>query len=233
MKNLRSLFLFTFCLTCSVGFSQETSGTSLKLYSNFGWLLEETNFGEITVEGEPAKHEDFDLGYFTPAVVFTGAYGNTHEIEFSRFQMNRTEEVVANPQTIAIERNTEIFVALRYEFSFLFFKGNKDRRLKPALGFAGRPYYSSWKNVPAFSTAFTKAQSNLGVMLSIIPRVTYNLNDRWFLDLNVPFNFTDLRVSTRRNINPALPANQQSVTTIESHFLPTEYLIRFGVGVRL
>lgn len=223
-------------------FAQDTSPIQLKLYSNFGWRTAELTVGYDTVLNKPIKEGFYEtsLGYFSPAFAWASPRGNYHEVELSRLQFNEVDQQTyidhdngLNHQVVSGEQRTNVFIALRYEFNYMIIKNKGDKRLKPSLGFAVRPYYSRSAFVPRVSSLFASSQSNAGAIFSIIPRINYDLNKRWFIDLNVPINLGDVNIQSRTHDNPAIPVNQRTITTIVAEALPTQYLIRLGIGVRL
>ncbi len=222
--------------------AQNTSPFQLKMYSNFGWRTAELTVDYDTVLNKPIKENFYEtsLGYFSPAFAWASPRGNYHEIELSRLQFNQVDEQTyidydngLNHQVISGEQRTNVFIALRYEFNYMIIKNKDDKRLKPSLGFAVRPYYHRSAFQPRISSLFATSQSNAGALFSIVPRINYDLSKKWFIDLNVPINLADLSIQSRTYDNPAIPVNQRTITTIVAETLPSQYLIRLGIGVRL
>ncbi|NOQ70703.1 MAG: hypothetical protein GQ574_01805 [Crocinitomix sp.] len=246
---MRSLHLvyFTAVVFILIGFgqnafAQDGNSKELKLYSNFAWQSSERTVGYDTTFNQPITENylETSLGYFSPAFSWATAKGNRHEIELSRLQINQIDESTfvdytdgQNPVFLSGDIKTAILIALRYEYNFRFFKKKEDMKFKPSLGLAIRPYYSKSIFQPHLSTQFPSNQSDIGALVSIIPRITYDLNERWFIDLNMPVNLAEFKLHSNTYFNPALPKNQQTVTTLEFETLPSQYLIRLGVGFRL
>lgn len=223
-------------------FAQDTSPIQLKLYSNFGWRAAELTVGYDTVLNKPIKEDLYEtaLGYFSPAFAWASPRGNYHEVELSGLQFNEVDEQTyidhdngLNHQVVSGEKRTSVFIALRYEFDYMIIKNKESNRLKPSLGFAVRPYYYRAAFVPRVSSLFASSQSSAGAIFSIVPRINYDLNKRWFIDLNVPINLLDVSAQTSMRDNPAIPVNQRTITTIVAEAVPSQYLIRLGIGVRL
>jgi hypothetical protein len=229
-----------------IGFNQNTSAQDLaskelKLYTNFAWQFSERTVGFDTILNKQIQEDYFEtsLGYFSPAFSWSTSKGNKHEIELSRLQFNQVEEVTyidyndgLNIQVFKGERKTNAFIALRYEFDYEFFK-KSDKRLKPSLGFAARPYYSNTSIRPQLSNQFSSSQQSIATLFSIVPRLTCNVGKRCFLDLNVPLNFAAIGLHTTKINNPAIPVNQRTITTFIAETTPREYLIRLGFGFRI
>ena len=222
-------------------FAQDKIANELKIYTNYGWNSNEQRVGFDSTLNSPIiqKNNAFDLGYVSPAIAFSTKRGNFHELELSRLQINQSDGITEidyggeYPQIIAGEKVTNIFIALRYEYNLFFIKKDAAKKWHPSVGFAARPFYSRYTFNPKLSTVFSSKESNTGVLFSIVPRIAYNLSERWYLDLNVPINAGVLKIRNRRVDDPAIPQNQRSITTIDAEVFPSEYLVRFGVGLRL
>ena len=225
----------------STTFAQETNQNQLKLYSNFGWSSETRTVGFDTTTNTPivTTSKSNDLGYFTPAFAFATAKGNYHEIEFSKLQINKTSEVTLIdpnnqfPTVIEGERKTNFLIAFRYEYNLVLFKQKEGKKITPSLGFAARPFYSNSSFQPVLANQFSSGETAAGILLSIVPRLNYNIGEKWFLDLDIPLNLAQLSIKNSRLDNPALPVNQRSVTTLDANLFPSQYLIRFGLGLKL
>ncbi|MFT5821640.1 MAG: hypothetical protein ACI8ZM_002894 [Crocinitomix sp.] len=245
MKKLNLAYFIAFTIVLIAfnqnTFAQDSESKQLKLYSNFGWESAERTIGFDTVINVLIKENYFEtsLGYFSPAFSWATPKGNRHEIELSRLQFNQVDEVTyldyddgISFQVISGERNTNVFIALRYEFDYQIIK-NKDSKLKPSLGFAVRPYYSHASLRPKVSSIFSSSELNVAAMFSIVPRLNYDLNKKMFIDLSIPLSLAELGVRSTTWDNPAIPVNQRTVSTFVVEVAPSEYLIRLGIGIRL
>ena len=235
---ISGLFLSNFY---SNTFAQESKTNQLKLYSNFGWSSETRTVGFDTTTNAPivTTTKSNDLGYFTPAFAFATAKGNYHEIEFSKLQINKTSQTTVIdpnnqfPQVIDGEHKTNFLIAFRYEYNLVLFKQKEAKKFTTSIGFATRPFYSNSSFRPVLSNQFASGETAAGMLLSIVPRINYNFGEKWFLDLDVPFNIAQLSIKNNRLNNPALPVNQRSVITVYGELFPSQYLIRFGLGLKL
>lgn len=247
MKNFRfsQLFALIFSLNffCLNGSAQDDKNIrEIKLYSNFAWQYSKETVGFDTVSNNPITETNYstELGYFSPGIGFSTPKGNFHELELSRLLFNQTDQETiietidgSTYQVIDGQRNTDVLIALRYEFNYMFLKNKDNRRIKPSLGFGVRPSYSRSAVNSKLSSVFYARETSIAALFSIVPRVKYDLNDKWFFDLNVPFNFAQIGLLTKQVENPALPVNQRTISTFNFLTAPTNYLIRFGIGFRL
>jgi len=237
--------LLVIAFLCSVfsSIGQENPKTKMvKLYTNFSLTETSSNIGFDTSgrTSVVAKNQDIQLGYFSPAFAFAMPNGNFHEFEISNILINNTknetEFIVGNSGTAisgSILKKTQNKIAVRYEYDFLFFKKKTEAKLRSYLGLSVNPYFSNTQyssNIPA---AFPTSQSSIGALITVIPRLNYNINERWFLDLNIPINIIDLNLVNDKAENPQLTAAQRSITTFNFAQMPSQFLVRFGVGFRV
>ena len=73
----------------------------------------------------------------------------------------------------------------------------------------------------------------MGVVLSIIPRLNYNIGERWVLDLNIPVNLADMNRNMEKVENPSTEVSEQKTTSTEFLLLPEKFQVRLGLGLRI
>jgi len=246
MKKIHFARLFIFFIYISFfglnGAAQDRKNSiEIKLYSNFALESSLETVGFDTVLNKPIIETNYttNLGYFSPALSFSTPKGNAHEVELSRLLVNQVEQEIfleesdgSVHQTIAGERKTAILIALRYEFNYNFLKNKENCRIKPSLGFGLRPSYSKSSVNSKLANVFYNRETSIATFFSIIPRVKYEVNNKWYFDLNMPFNLAQFGIITKQVENPALPVNQRTISTFNFRTTPQNYLIRFGVGFR-
>lgn len=244
-KTKASIILIAaFILSGLSSTGQESPKTkSIKLYSNYSWISTQTNIGFDTTGrvSTIARNLDVQLGYLTPALAFTSANGNFQEIELSKIVIGNTRNEVLNivdstgQSSLASSlRTRNNMIAFRYEYDLLLFKKKKaDSKLKSYLGLSVNPYFSNTKYSSSIASMFTTSQQSFGALVAFIPRINYNVNERLFVDVNLPINLMDMNVTTERAENPAIPVPQRSISTLNFSQLPDQFLVRFGVGFRV
>ena len=237
-------FLLTFLLSGLTTFGQENQKNKIvKLYTNLSLTSTETSlsFDTTNLTSTIEKNKETQIGYFTPSITFVLPNGNFQEFELSRLVINNTnsETIIINDspgktiQTVSGQRTTNILIAFRYEYDIMFFKKKEEAKLRPYLGFGVNPYFSNSKYRPIVSNLFPINQNNFGVTLSIIPRLNYNLNEKWFVDFNIPINLADINWTFDKVDNPTLTEQQRTTTTIEYSTFPSKFLFRLGLGLRI
>ena len=247
-KTINTAALISFVLSCLMAtltlFGQENQKNKvIKLYSNISLTRTETTLNQspYNLTSTVENNNEMQIGYFTPSIAFVLPNGNFHEIELSQLVINNTnnETIVIDDssgqtvQPISGQITTNVSIAMRYEYDVLFFKKKEGAKLMPYLGFSMNPYFSNKKYSSKISTSFPTNQNSFGALLSIVPRLNYNLNENWFIDVNVPVNIVDLNVTVNSNDNPALTEQQRSSSTLGFAMFPSKFLVRFGVGLRI
>ncbi len=134
---------------------------------------------------------------------------------------------------VAGSLDTEFLFAFRYEYNIVMLKKKADLKLRPTVGFSAEPYFSIVSYKPKISLTYPQRETGAGLSLSVIPRIIYNLGERWFLDLNVPLYLLDIYYSRGNIDRPDLPLDSRTTSTLEIHTAPPRFQVRFGVGLRL
>jgi hypothetical protein len=101
------------------------------------------------------------------------------------------------------------------------------------LGFGINPSFSNSITNPIIATSYPTSQNAVAASASIIPRLNYNINEHWFLDLNIPINVTELAVTSHKTLNPLIRDEDQRTTNINYDIFPSKFLVRFGIGVKI
>ena len=128
---------------------------------------------------------------------------------------------------------TDIYIGFRYEYNIRFFKSREEAKLRPSLGFSINPYYSNLSYKPMISLSYPSSRHVFGANFSLIPRIHYYLNDKWFLDLNIPINLASLSWNINREENPTSTEQERNTSTIELSEFPGIFQFRIGVGLTL
>jgi hypothetical protein len=175
----------------------------------------------------------------TVAVQWRTKKSNFHEIELTSFTLgkltNKTETIVDstnNVQTESVNDLVTTSISARYEY-ILNFNKLKNKKLVPSLGFGVNPYYKQYKYLPENSSSYSTSLLYIGTKIFITPRLTYYLGSKFFLDINIPICFLDGYVLIDDEDNPALPAEERTVTTFNFNGFPMVFSGRIGVGLKL
>ncbi len=215
----------------------------LKLYTNFSY----TSFESVNLFNSDIPYtlrsegKDMKIGYLSPAISISKPNGNLHEFELSRLTFNqRDDELVqiadttGSPvQTISGGRINDIIIGLRYEYSFRLLKKHENAKFRPFAGISINPYFSRNTYLPRLSLSYPTKETSIGMLLALVPRIVYTINDAWFIDLNIPISLADLSLRSTNVENPVLTATDRTSRTFEMAEFPLNIHVRLGIGFRL
>jgi hypothetical protein len=117
-------------------------------------------------------------------------------------------------------------ISFRYEISKSLYSF-KNFRLN--LGFGLSPYYVFQERKSYSPNFFDSYLEYYGASFNTIPYITYNVTNRFGLEISFPFTIYNLQKVTQHIANPAIPIKQQTNVGLESNFSNNVYTIRFGM----
>jgi hypothetical protein len=238
LRPFSATLLATILLSLPVRSQDKPPEKSLKIYSNFAWD-QSGNTEQIYAPGlEYSIYPGgtYDLGYFSPAYRIENEKGNAHELEISRFSIREeVVEIYDRRGITAKQRYSEnrIELALRYEFILGANLFNSDSRFSTAMGFSASPQFTYRVLDPDVTTAFNLSQTELGLIISIVPRIEYALSENFYLDLNMPLTVADYQFYATTDQSATLPLDQRKTHTTEFVTFPANFLVRFGLGLQI
>ena len=230
----RICFLFLLFLSTKLLSQESTERVDIKLYTNFDYTPKYLYNDSDTLREYEKEINGFN---FSPAMVFYSQNGNSNEIEISRFRLSniynkeyRLIDSLGAEEIFSANYEKQFELFLRYEYKLALFKEKEWEKFKTVIGFSATPYFQWIKHQPEVSYEFSSSRTTVGLFLSVIPRVEYKLNDRWYLDLNIPLSLVTMNYITNKSNNPLLPVEDRKVSIIDFHNGPIAFAVRFGVG---
>jgi hypothetical protein len=186
------------------------------------------------------EFHDTDIGYFSPAIGFISEDGDIHEIEISRISIGTARVdslvVIEDPAfrsfTIEGDQTFTFHMAFRYEYLVNLRKSKPEAALKPYIGFSAQPYFRYFSHRSTITTEFPYSFLDVGAVVSVIPRVTYDLNERWFLDLNIPIAAYRMQWTRDEFTDPTIPVGERITNELSTESFPSIFQVRFGAGMR-
>jgi len=239
MKNL-VLILMVGCIYTSCYAQDEPLNykIALKMYN---LTRVQSSVIQPTFPGNPATITTTSIQVFHPtlAVQWKGTKNNFHEIELTDFSLNKTatksELIGPNGAAVSTTNSPDVMATnlrMRYEFTANFAL-SKDSKLVPGMGFSVSPYLMQVNYLPQANIEFATFERKVGAGIFVIPRLSYYLSSKLFLDLNFPVCIADGHYSTIRRENPVLPLQQRTVSTWQMESMPQYFSMRIGIGVKL
>jgi hypothetical protein len=101
------------------------------------------------------------------------------------------------------------------------------------LGISNEPILAYNTVSPRSSAAFPSTMFEMKSIVALMPRFVKNLNKKVFLDFNVPFSLFSTTYRYENMKNPILPFFEQRRSFFEMAFVPRNFQLRMGVGVRI
>lgn len=225
MKHIFTLMLI--CATVVISHAQ-TKHNSLAL-KGYGTLTMQP--GNSIFSGSSNDYK-FNL---SPAIDLFDSNGNFHEFELQHLAFGKFSNLncFSNGTSggyffgyIGKAFNT----AFRYEYNVLL--NHSDSKWRAYLGLGATAFYSRHAQFPEVSSIFPTKNTDWGTRLSVVPRLSYSINEKWFVELNIPITVMALNINHSFVDNPSYTQQQKKLSTITSELFPHYYEFKFGVGRR-
>lgn len=209
-----SMFL---CLVISCGYTYAQQDNEYKLSLK--------NYMKIVPSDVPNK--SVSLRFIAPGFNIMDRKGNFHEIELSEINHSNSLEINGITATNNVRDLTRYYhkesrFSMNYSFNkkiaaynqLQFFVG-------PSIGLS----YALDKETASDKPDFYNRERNRGIYLNIIPRMQWNITDRWYLDVNIPIRAYGLNYTEE---------GTQSYDNIEfkNQIFPNKNTVNVGIGLR-
>ncbi|MEM1327823.1 MAG: hypothetical protein AAGI23_17815 [Bacteroidota bacterium] len=164
----------------------------------------------------------FRLKGITPAVQwFSEEKWAYHEVELSNFRIRNSQAQLSDTK--------EFLIGGRYEYGRVL-DLNYDEDLLFFLGASARFFFYDRLETPNVSTRVEERRSDTKVVLGVVPRAQYRLNERFSIDLNIVVSALSIGWERRYVDNPLLSVASRSRTNFSTDFhLLSNITTRLGV----
>jgi hypothetical protein len=252
MKPFPLLFIAFLCLTThSISAQNDKKGTPQYKYAFKGYLNILADNKTITLTDDTSRTQINSSKKRTifPTIGLSRFRGNGRffEMGVTRLSFNYQELSTENkvfqrdslgnivPGGDVPTRGAKVWtdnIGLRFEWNFPFYyKENRD--FNTYLGISMDPSVYFQKNESLNSAAPSTRIFELSNTLTVIPRITYSLSSRCFLDLSVPISFTTFDINYKFDSDPRLPISARETIDLGTR-LPTHiWVIRLGLGYKI
>ena len=179
--------------------------TSVKLYTNINYL----NSSPIpSLFGWQDRFMRFRG--LTPAIhLYNDEKWEYHELEISNLSFRTTEQQLENVQ--------ELLFGFRYEYGgVLDMDIGEDFQL--LLGGSARIFYYRQSITPNVSNRFGETYRETKAVFGVVPRIKYQINEQFSLDLNTIISALSVGLEHRRFDNPTLSADSNTQTNFNTNF---------------
>ena len=163
---------------------------------------------------------------------------NFQEIEISYLMLGKKstitelkEDPIYGQQVLNGSNLLATHISAQYEF-ILNFNKLKDTKFIPAIGFAVNPYFKQNNYTPKIATSFPESEITVGTKVFITPRLNYQINSKFYLDVNIPFCIFDTYFLSKKTGNPIIPISERNVKSFNFQQFPLFISGRIGVGYK-
>ncbi len=123
-------------------------------------------------------------------------------------------------------------IGLRFEWNFpVFHLENND--FNAYLGISTDPSVYFQKTESFSSAAFPTQIFDISNTFTCIPRLTYAVSNRLFIDLNIPISFFTFGVNYNYQDNPTLHNYARSTTNLTAYYPTNIWALRIGIGYKI
>lgn len=179
------------------------------------------------------------VGNITPALVLTKPSGNFLELEYMRFDIHRDKYILDRydvPSSTTVEETNRLIhttdIAFRFEYNWHVFS-KESAKWSTFIGAGVVPAFSRMATEPGNSQSFDSKTAQFSAEAFLVPRIQYALNERWFIEANIPIHLAEISREKQVVDNPNFSARQQKTTTNDFVTFPNRYSARMGVGLRI
>ena len=179
-------------------------------------------------------HPTFALQWKTKADNYQEIELTFLEISSNEFLRTRFDNEDLSYPSFYYEAGTKVtttHVSLRYEYIYRLTKA-VDRRFDFSLGAGINPYFFNISENPVISNQFPTHERNMGAFFQVVPRIQFNLSNKLYMDLNVPFCLFYYNHRRLEREDPQLIDELKIQTFTDNTLLPDVYSVRIGLGFR-
>lgn len=215
----------------------------------FGQEMEQKKYGfklysQIVINKEemPSVYSSLTLRnrqfhFLSPAFAVYLSKGNFHELSIADFHISKTSgDYVIHPSHPYpymyndFKKSIQSF-SLSYEYNFTWVKDNESK-FQPFIGLSLDPSFYRSKYIPLVPHEYVQVHSTQKSVFSLIPRINYELNEKWLLDFNFKGELASISRNTSRNENPGIPIRMRKVSSTDLTYFPSNYVFRLGACYR-
>jgi hypothetical protein len=236
MKIIKSLLVL--CLLSFGAFAQQNTSTiKIKLYNQSSFVKNERNYRAATNINLKTEKK---INIFSPkfAIAYTAKNGNTHELEINRFELNFNSEKdepldSLNSNIVGGQEVNNLNFSFRYEYTPASKKSRQNKKSMFSVSYGVQPYVYNRKTIPLITTNFPESNTQIGASGYIAPRFTYQLSEKLFFDVNLPFNLIDFNFTAIEIEDPTKIKSQRNTYSTNFNTLPMNYNLRIGLAYRI
>lgn len=236
MKKI--ILLVVLCFITYNTFAQQNPKTlKVKLYNQSSFVKNKSNYSAANNYYLKSEKETNILSP-TFAIAYTANNGNTHEIELNKFAFyfnSETDELLdtINSNIVGGQEISNFNLSFRYEYTPSSKKSKLNKKGTFSVGYGLQPYIYHTKTAPLITTNFPVSKTQIGGSGYIAPRFTYQVSEKLYFDINIPFNLIDVNFTNTKIDDPTKNKSERTVHNTEFNMLPMNYNLRIGLAYRI
>ena len=162
-----------------------------------------------------------------------------HELTLSGLNSSKREHksftqsgTTGNTQLAGGQKVYTFHLALTYEYQIPLLK-NKKSKVVPSAAIGINPYFDLSKFETLEPAWIKRTNTVVGAKILLIPRLTYYMSPKLFLDLNIPFCLADYYSYSINREDATAPGRVQGSSSMDMIALPKVYDFRIGLGFKI
>ncbi len=130
------------------------------------------------------------------------------------------------------EKVFEMRIGTRFEYTFPILKRPKSNS-HFYIGSSLEPFISIYNEVPLSTASYPMKSVEFKNIFAVVPRFILNINKNCFIDINIPIPVFAVSMRYGYFGNPILPTYARNQSEVKAIFLPYNYQIRLGLGIKI
>ncbi len=205
-----------------------TFGFSQNEYLNYKYSLSvNALFSHNYVQTSGVYEKGSSISGITSSFFIMDEAKNQHEISLEKLTLGSPDYYF---DSYELRSNNAVDVSVGYKYHFNFMK-RKTSRWIPSVGVGTHAFFRKMNFAATEGVPFEITHKGGGLQFYVQPAITCHINQRVFLSLSIPVNVVTAELRSDYYDNPAIPAEQRSITVLNSTGF-TQFQGKIGAGVK-
>lgn len=216
---------------------------ALKIYLDFKTFDYNSDFmSNSSVNLLSSSFTRKDMGFY-PSFGYSKFHKNECFTELSlslmglryKEELNTYTIIDTNSISFPIGNSEEVFemrIGSRFEYAFPILKRPKSNS-HFYIGTSLEPFISIYNAVPFTTASYPMKSVEFKNIFAVVPRFIHNINKNCFIDINIPIPIFAVSMRYGYFGNPILPTYARNQSEVKATFLPYNYQIRLGMGIKI
>lgn len=211
LKNTLLILALLFTASCVLGQDSDKKSKrviSLNMYKSI-----------VYHGGTTSGTSTIGLGSFSPAVRWGIENEDFNEIEFSKFNLESKNS------------SFNFGIGVKYNYNWKIFE-SKPTKTQFYFGTGIEPMVNIVQNYSNSSINYSTYSTNIVANLSISLRMKWNVSDKFFVNVSLPYDYYTYSLFYVNNENPIIPLEQRKYTNSTGKVFPNDFTVKVGIGIK-